>query len=174
MQTKEATVSDSPLIEKNRWDWLITDAFLETKPNWVIQIGTKDKYSVLYSASVLGNIDPALSVINIVEDATNLPQKRNVCYIEGDLLNASVVESIKKMIHREDRVIVILEDGLRRHPIVEIQTYAPLVSEGCYLIMGEEVAAFAGKQMEFEPDWIVMKPQVYLRKYNRNPLRDRT
>lgn len=164
MQTKEATVSYGRLKEKSPWDWLITEAFLETKPKWVVQIGTKNKYSVLYSASVLNKIDKDLFVINVVKDAKNLPQKRTVCYIEGDLLNPSVLDSIKKMIYPRDKVMVILEDGLKRHPIVEIQTYAPLVTEGCYLILGEEIAAFADKYMEFEPDWTLTKPQVYLRK----------
>lgn len=164
MQTKEATVSYGRLKEKSPWDWLITEAFLETKPKWVIQIGTKNKYSALYSAAILNEIDRDLSVINVVKDAKSLPQKRNVCYIEGDLLDRSVLDSIKRMIRPGDKVMVIIEDGLKRHPIVEIQTYAPLVTEGCYLILGEEIAAFAGKQMEFEPDWTLTKPQVYLRK----------
>lgn len=164
MQIKEAAISYDGLKEKSPWDWLITEAFLDTKPKWVIQIGAKDKYSVLYSASILKKIDRDLSVITVVKDAKNLPQKSNVRYIEGNLLDSSVLDSIKKMIHPKDKVMVILEDGLRQHPIVEIQTYAPLVTEGCYLILGEEVAAFAGKHMEFEPDWTPTKPQVYLRK----------
>lgn len=164
VQTKEATVSYGKLKEKSPWDWLITEAFLETKPNWVIQIGSQNKYSVLYSASVLNKIDRDLAVISVVKDAQSLPQKKNVRYLEGNPLDSSVLESIKNRIHPRDKVMVILEDGLRRHPIVEIQTYAPLVSEGCHLIMGEEIAAFAGNWTEFEPDWTVMKPQVYLRK----------
>lgn len=164
MQIKEAAISYGGLKEKSPWDWLITGAFLETKPNWVIQIGAKNKYSVLYSASVLNKIDGDLTVINVVKDAKNLPQKRNVCYIEGDLLNSSVLDSIKKMVRPKDKVMVILEDGLKPHPIAEIQIYAPLVTEGCYLILGEDIAAFAEEYMEFEPDWTLTKPQVYLRK----------
>lgn len=164
MQTKEAIISYGGLKEKSPWDWLLTEAFLETKPNWVIQIGTQNKYAVLYSASVLNKIDGDLSVINVVKDAKHLPQKRNVRYLEGDLLDPPVFESIKRMILPRDKVMVILEDGLKPHPIVEIQTYAPLVSEGCYLILGEEVGTFARNYMEFEPDWIMTKPQVYFRK----------
>jgi len=164
MQTKEATVSYNSLREKSPWDWLITAAFLETKPKWVIQIGSKTKYSALYAASVLGKIDPDLSVISVVKDAKSLPRKKNLCYLEGNPLDSSVLDSIKKMISPKDKVMVILEDGLRQHPIVEIQTYAPLVTEGCYLIMQEEVATFAGNHIDFEPDWIMTKPQVYLRK----------
>ncbi|WDT77224.1 MAG: CmcI family methyltransferase [Candidatus Manganitrophus sp.] len=164
MRTKEVILREERVKTNRRWDWLITEAFLDTKPKWVIQIGTQNKYSVLYSASILKKIDRDLSVITVVKDAKNLPQKSNVRYIEGNLLDSSVFDSIKKMIHPRDKVMVILEDGLRQHPIVEIQTYAPLVTEGCYLILGEEVAAFAGKHMEFEPDWTLTKPQVYLRK----------
>lgn len=162
MQTKEA-VGYGRVKERSPWDWLITGAFLETKPEWVIQIGSKTRYSVLYSASVLGKIDPDLTVISVVKDTKGLPQRKNICYLQGNPLDSSVLDSIKKMILPKDKVMVILEDGLRHHPIVEIQTYAPLVSEGCYLIMGEEVAAFARNHIEFEPDWIMTKPQVYLR-----------
>lgn len=164
MQIKEAILSGGARKGTSPWDVLITGAMLETEPNWVIQIGTKSKFSVLYSANLLERIGgERRSVLSIVKDATSLPQKKNVCYLEGDPLDLPVLAAIRKRIRPEDKVMVILEDGLKPHPIVEIQTYAPWVTEGCYLVMGEAIDAFALKYVEFEPDWMMTKPQLYLR-----------
>lgn len=164
MQTKEATISNRSPLLKSRWDVLITGALLEMEPNWVIQIGTKSKFSSVYSANILSRLGPDRhAVISVVPDTDSLPRKKNLHYLEGDPLDSSILASIKDRIRPEDKVMVILEDGLKMRPIVEIQTYAPFVTEGGYLVLDEEIDAFALKNMEFEPDWIMPKPQLYLR-----------
>ncbi len=164
MQTKEATVSGRGLVTSS-WDLLVTAAILETKPNWVIQVGARSMLSILFSGYILDQIGGDLhSVIGVVNNGENLPQKRNVYFLEGNPLDPSMPELIKKWIRPKDKVMVILQDGLKARPIVEIQTYAPLVTEGCYLVMDEGVDAFVRKHITFEPDWIMPKPQIYLRK----------
>lgn len=164
MQTKEAAVRDSRL-KVTSWDGLITGALLEKEPNWVIQIGTKSKFSVLYTATILARLGGNRhSVISVVPDASSLPRRKNICYLEGEPLDSLVLASMNNQIRPEDKVMVILEDGLPSHPLVEIQTYAPLVTDRGYLVLGSEIDAFAMKCVEFEPDWIVTRPQLYLKR----------
>ncbi|GEM_PF-6470558 len=163
MQIQEAVRSDSGL--NVRWDVLVTGALLKMEPNWVIQIGAKSKFSALYSATILARIGGKRHfVMSIVENAMGLPRRKNICYLEGKPLDSLVLASIDNLIRPDDKVMVILEDGLKSRPLTEIQTYAPFVTPGGYLILDQEINTFALNYVTFEPDWIMTKPQLYLRK----------
>jgi cephalosporin hydroxylase len=148
------------------WELLVAETIIKNKPNWIVQVGAESKLSVLYFAYILDRMDRTVrSIISVVKDAEGRPQRKNIHYLEGDPLDPSVLHSIKTLIQPKDKVMVLLEDGLGRHPIAEIQTYASLVTEGRCLIMGEKVNAFAMDYVEFKPDWIMASRQVYLRKH---------
>lgn len=168
MFVKETNVELPGLHLPSSHHFLIIEAILETKPNWVIQVGRPTSSSIFYSAHILDQIEEGFhSVISVVDDTTGLPRRRNIYYVEGDPLDSCVLSSIRELILPKDKVMVVLEEGRHWAGIAGVNTYAPFVSAGCYLVVDEKSDTELIEQMTFDSDWRNLKPQMYLRKCDR-------
>jgi cephalosporin hydroxylase len=166
MSTRETTVIQeqnviTPLDER------IAEAICETKPHWVIEVGYRNPVSILYHGYLLSRLGDAHTLVSITRNLREMPQRKNIYYID-ETLGFDMRGHLEKRISPRERVMVILgdaADGL--NPLTAIQKYAPLVTKGCYLVMDEMIGGFAMKHVEFDPDWTIRGAQIYLKEVPR-------
>jgi cephalosporin hydroxylase len=146
------------------FDRSIAESIREAKPHWVIETGNRSPLSTLYHGYLLSLLgEEPHTLVSITSNLKEMPRRRNIYYIEEGI-DSDFSGHLKRFISPAEKVMVILgAGGGRRNPLSAIQQYAPLVTEGSYLMLSEEVADFAMKNIFFEPDWTVRSPQVYLR-----------
>jgi cephalosporin hydroxylase len=169
MSTKSATGVCQDLSTMGLLDDLIFKAIHETKPHWVIEVGNKSPVSILYHGYLLSQLgETSHTLVSITGNLKEMPQRRNIYYID-EAIHFDVRGHLEKLIHPGERVMVVLGDAAGQpNPLIAIQIYAPLVTEGCHLILDETIGRFALNHVEFQPDWKRHEPQVYIRASGRD------
>jgi hypothetical protein len=148
-------------------DELIAEAISETEPHWVIETGNRSPVSTLYHGYLLSRLGETHTLISVTRNLRKMPQRKNIYYID-ETLGVDVRGHLEKRISPRERVMVILGDTADcLNPLTAIQKYAPLVTNGCYLVMGKMIGAFAMKYVEFDPDWTIRGTQLYLKEIRR-------
>lgn len=148
-----------------RMDLQIARAISEAEPDWILHVGERNSILPFYSAYLLDQTRKSSSrIISVVGNPPDSHPEENIEYLEGDLLDPTILERIKKLILPWHRAMVVLEDtSYCRDRLAYIQAYAPSVTEGCHLILGKKIEAFAERCVEFEPDWLRVQAGMYLR-----------
>ena len=169
MSTKEATAVYQDLSITRSLDDLITQAIHRTKPHWVIEIGNRSPVLTLYHGYLLSRLgEAAHTLVSITGNLKEMPQRKNIYYIDEGI-RFDVRGHLEKLIHTGKRVMVVLGEAAgHRNPLNTIQTYAPLVTEGCYLVMDEVTGRFAAENVEFAPDWTKRRLHLYMRRTGGN------
>jgi cephalosporin hydroxylase len=142
-------------VLKNPMDlWIYQEILNRTKPDLIIETGTFQGGSAFYLASICDLLDQGRVVTVDIEERKR-PEHPRITYLTGSSVAEEVVSRIRDEIGPEDKVMVILDsDHSREHVLAELHIYAPLVSDGCYLIVedtgaGEwEADADAGSAVE--------------------------
>ena len=63
------------------------------------------------------------------------PMARRIALIEGSSTDAATLDAVRARLKADDRVLVILDsDHSRGHVAAELEAYAPLVSQGSYIV----------------------------------------
>ena len=63
------------------------------------------------------------------------PQAKRISLIEGSSTDAATLDAVRARLKPDDRVLVILDsDHSRGHVAAELEAYAPLVSQGSYIV----------------------------------------
>jgi cephalosporin hydroxylase len=117
--------------------WVYQEIIFETKPDLIIETGTWNGGSALYMARLLDILGKKGSrLLSLDVESKDYPKHPRVTYLTGDSAAPEMVEKVKEAIGKKDRVMVILDsDHSAAHVRRELDAYAPLVSEGCYLIV---------------------------------------
>jgi cephalosporin hydroxylase len=118
-----------------------------TKPDVIIETGVARGGSVLFMASLLELIGKGTVIgVDIDIRAHNRdsierhPMAKRVILIEGPSTDQAVVAKVKASIPDGASVMVVLDsDHSRDHVLAELRNYAPLVSEGCYLVVADTI-----------------------------------
>lgn len=121
--------------------WVTQEILQEVKPDFVVEAGTYKGGSALYWAQVLEQVNPEGRVITIdVEDRTSDAARqplwqRRVDFLLGSSTDPAIAAEVSRRV-AGGKVLVIL-DSLHTHDHVkaELEAYAPLVSEGSYLVV---------------------------------------
>lgn len=179
-------------IQKTPFDLLIyQEIIFEVKPDIIVESGTAFGGSALFLANVcdlLGNG----RVITIDIDGKPIhprPSHPRIEYIAGSSVDPSIVNAVRAMISPAEKVMVVLDSAHHQaHVLAELYAYAPIVSEGSYLIVEdgnlnghpvmkqsgpgplEAIQKFLAEQNGFEVDsfrerfMFTFNPSGYLRK----------
>lgn len=116
-----------------------------TRPDVIIETGVARGGSVLFMASLLELMGKG-QVIGVDIDIRahnrdtieNHPMARRVTLIEGGSTAPETLAAIRAQIPEGARVMVILDsDHSRDHVLAECRAYAPLVTEGCYMVVAD-------------------------------------
>lgn len=121
--------------------WIIQEIMTEVRPDFVIETGTWNGGGALLWATILEQINPAGRVITIdIQDGTGDAQKhplwwRRVTFLHGSSTDPGIVRKVKQIVG-DGKVMVILDsDHSKAHVLAELETFAPLVTPGSYLIV---------------------------------------
>ena len=114
-----------------------------------METGTWHGGSALYLASICDLLGGVGRVITVdIEERDGRPSHPRLTYLTGSSVDDQVVARIRSLIAPNETVMVILDsDHSKEHVLAELRAYAPLVSDGCYLIVEDTVASVE----EWEP-----------------------
>lgn len=116
--------------------WVYQEIIFETKPDVIIECGTKFGGSALFFASMFDLLGKGKVITIDVQKKEGLPQHPRINYIQGSSVESLTLEKVKTQINQNDRIIVILDsDHSKDHVQKEMEIYGPLVTNGCYLIV---------------------------------------
>jgi len=83
-----------------------------------------------------------------------------VTLIEGNSVAAQVVAQVKHLISADERVLVTLDSVHNKaHVLAELESYAPLVSVGSYIVAMDGIMSQVAGAPRTVPDWGWNNPQ---------------
>lgn len=130
-------------IIKNPLDlWMMQQIIYEQQPDFIIETGTMEGGSALYWAHTLNGMGLRNSRVLTIDitDATHSSStsplwKQHVQFFHGSSTAPDIVSAISRMV-KGKRVLVTLDsDHSKEHVLKEIQSYAPMVHKGGYLVV---------------------------------------
>ena len=124
-------------ILKNPLDlWIFQEIIHSTKPDVIIECGTKFGGSALYLAS-LCDLENNGKIITIdIEDQENKPQHKRIQYLIGSSTSEEISNKVKSLVNKDDKALVILDSyHAKDHVLEELKTYSEYVKKGGYVIV---------------------------------------
>jgi cephalosporin hydroxylase len=117
--------------------WVYQELLFELRPDLIVETGTGLGGSALYLASICDLIDSGrVLTIDVWEPPGPRPEHRRITYLSGSSVAPETVTRVREEIGAEDRVMVVLDSAHEmEHVLAELRAYAPLVSEGSYLVV---------------------------------------
>jgi cephalosporin hydroxylase len=132
--------------------WIYQELLHLTKPDLIIETGTHSGGSALFLASMCDLMDRGRIVSVDIDPQEDLPAHPRIKYLKGSSVAPEVLQQIRGDAAGAERVMVILDsDHSKEHVLAELHEYAPLVSEGCYLVV-EDTAAGQYPEFHQRPD----------------------
>jgi cephalosporin hydroxylase len=123
--------------QKNPMDmWNYQEILYETKPDLLIETGTFKGGSALYFASIFDLIGNGKVITVDIKPQPGRPVHPRVEYLIGSSVSPEIISQIRNAAQGARRVMVVLDsDHRKEHVLQELQTYAPLVTIGDYLVV---------------------------------------
>lgn len=132
-----------PVIQFPQDMFALQEILWEVQPDLVIETGIAHGGSLIFYASILELIGGDGLVLGI--DVDIRPQNRSeieqhrmahrMRMIEGSSVDESVVQQVRGLAQRKQRVLIILDSNhTHEHVLRELELYSPLVTKGSYLI----------------------------------------
>ena len=134
--------------------WVYQEIIHETKPDLVLETGTALGGSALYLANLFDVVGKGRVVtVDLEEREGNpVPSHGRIRYLYGSSVEPRILEQTREAASGAKTVLVILDsDHSKDHVLDELRAYAPLVSEGSYLIVEDSNVGGHPTYPEFGP-----------------------
>ena len=118
--------------------WQYQEIIQETQPDIIIETGTWNGGSALFLRDMLRLVGKPQGIVFTLDNNPigRFKDEDGIVQLIGDSVGKCLVDFVKKSIDIGDKVMVILDsDHSKQHVLNELNTWAPLVSVGCYLIV---------------------------------------
>ena len=124
------------------------EAVWATRPDVIIETGVARGGSVVFMASLLELLGGDGIVVGVDidirahnrETIERHPMARRIRLVEGGSVDEATLAAVRALIPPGARVMAVLDsDHSRAHVLAELRAYAPLVTEGCYLVVADTV-----------------------------------
>jgi cephalosporin hydroxylase len=115
--------------------WVYQELLVRTRPDVVIETGTKFGGSALYMATILDLIGHGRVITIDIEEQPLRPEHPRISYIAGSSVDTAVFEQVRKEVGSDRAMVVLDSDHHAAHVNAEIIAYSPLVQVGDYLIV---------------------------------------
>ena len=113
--------------------WTYQEIIFQTRPDVIIECGTYKGASALFFANLFDIMGNGQVITMDILEQKNLPKHPRIKYMVGDTLK---LVAPARLMTSGKRVMVILDsDHSKNHVFNEMQTYGPLVTPGCYMIV---------------------------------------
>lgn len=115
--------------------WVYQEIIFETRPDVIVETGTKNGGSALFMAAMCDVAGHGRVItIDIAADAT--PPHPRVSYVPGNSVAPQTHAAVTRRIAADESVMVVLDSRhTRAHVLNELRLWAPLVRKGHYLIV---------------------------------------
>jgi cephalosporin hydroxylase len=116
--------------------WIYQEILFEVRPDVIIECGTSYGGSALYLAGLCDLLGTGRIYSVDINQRRELPTHPRIEFLRGSSTSPEIVESLRSRIRPDEKVLVILDsDHSRKHVLAELESYAPLVTPGSYLIV---------------------------------------
>lgn len=121
--------------------WMYQEIATDVLPDLVIETGSMEGGGALYWASILDHLKPKARVITVdIEDRLAQAKKNRlfqekVRFILGSSTDPAILDEIRKEAVGKKVLVTLDSDHSKEHVLKELELYAPLVSNGSYLIV---------------------------------------
>lgn len=128
------------------------EAIWATRPDVIIETGVARGGSVVFMAAMLEMMGGPTSDRGFVigvdidirahnrETIEHHPMAGRIRLIEGGSVDEGTLAAVRALIPPGARVMAVLDsDHSRAHVLAELRAYAPMVTEGCYLVVADTV-----------------------------------
>jgi cephalosporin hydroxylase len=116
--------------------WSYQEIIYDTKPDLIIETGTKYGGSALYFASLFDLLGAGRIVTIDIEPDGSRPVHPRIHYLTGSSTSEEIVKCVDQLASQAKRIMVILDsDHSEKHVREELRAYHRFVSKGCYLVV---------------------------------------
>jgi len=149
------------------------ETIYRTRPDVVIETGVAHGGSLIFYASLLKAMGRG-RVVGV--DIEIRPHNRRaieqhelaptITLIEGSSTSDDIVRQVTGLVKPGERVMVILDSNhTKAHVAKELELYAPLVTEGCYIVATDGVMEELHDVPRGQRDWISDNPSAAAREF---------
>lgn len=130
-----------PTLQNPNDAWIIQEIISEVEPDYVIEAGTHQGGSALLWATILREVNPAGHVITIdIEDKAAKARtmdiaKKMLTFVIGSSTDPRIVGDIAARVKNKRTLVILDSDHSRDHVLKELESYAPLVNVGSYIVV---------------------------------------
>jgi cephalosporin hydroxylase len=118
--------------------WVYQEILCERRPDVIVETGTFMGGSAYFLASICDLLGAGRIITVDVKKRRpeRLPQHPRIDYRHGSSVEPDVVAAVRESIGPAESVMVVLDSDHRHHHVLaELQSYAPIVTPGNYLIV---------------------------------------
>jgi len=140
-----------PILQAPQDLQALQEIIWEVKPNLIIETGIAYGGSLIFGASMLAILEVCAEIekgnvlgIDIEIRPHNKeailahPMSKKITMLEGSSIDEEIIEKVREFAKAKERVLVCLDSNhTHEHVLAELRVYAPLVSVGSYIMVGD-------------------------------------
>lgn len=115
--------------------WVYQELLVRTRPDVVIETGTKFGGSALYLAMLLDQIGHGRLITIDINAQPDCPKHNRIRYVSGSSIDPVVVALVREDVGSQRAMVVLDSNHHADHVYQELIAYSPLVLQGNYLIV---------------------------------------
>lgn len=182
----EVTWLGIPIIQNPYDIVLMQELIFNLKPDIIIETGIAHGGSIIYYSSLLELLGNNGKVIGIDIDIrphnrkllNKHPLIKNITMLEGSSIDSKIISQVKKIISKNDKVLVILDSDHRKpHVIAELEAFKNIVTKGSYIVVFDTFMPYLqdlqNAAKDFKSNSAMDAVKKFLKK-NNNYLADKT
>lgn len=172
-----------PIIQHPQDIVALQEIIMEVKPDPIIETGIAHGGSLILSASMLALLDITAPIAGIEREVVGIdieirphnraaieahPMYHKITMLEGSSTAPDIAEEVRKIAEGHTTIMVLLDScHTEGHVLGEMELYAPLVSEGSYLVVYDTLVEFEDKPHTDRPWGKGNNPYTAVQKFLR-------
>ena len=136
-----------PIIQYPQDIIALQEIIWRTRPEIIVETGIARGGSLIFFASVMELIGGDGRVVGIDIEIRDNNRKRieahplfkRITLVQGSSIASDVIDKVGKIAEGKRTMIVLDSNHSHRHVLAELTLYAPLVSDGCYLVVFDTI-----------------------------------
>lgn len=143
--------------------WIYQEIIWETRPQVIIETGSKWGGSALFFASIYDLIGEGKVVtIDVADDASRTLLHPRITTIVGNSVSDNVIGQVRRIVGNQTAMVSLDSDHSKDHVLREMELYSEFVSPGNYLVVedtelrgpgpGKAVKEFLRRRQDFVVD----------------------
>lgn len=115
--------------------WVYQEILFETRPDVIIESGTRHGGGALYLASLCDLLGHGHVISIDIEDNADRPLHPRIRYLKGSSTSNDIIAAIEPLIRGQSVMVTLDSDHRMGHVLDELRLYGNLVTKGHYLIV---------------------------------------